>query len=274
MARPVALITGSTRGIGLAMAEALARSGYDIVVTGKTTTPHPKLPGTLSSAAAQIQKLGAQVLAFPIDLRDSDKISELFDAIEKKFGRLDLLVNNASAIDLTPTEQLPIKRFDLLQQVNGRASFACTQGALPLLKQAPSPRVVTLCPPISLESRWFQQSVAYTMSKYAMSLTVLGFATEFRTAGIAVHGLWPKTLIATAAVQFQISDKLLPRCRKPEVVADALLALLKKDPLTNSGQFFLDEDLLKDAGCQDFTPYACDPSHTPLPDLYTDDFQW
>lgn len=273
MARPVALITGSTRGIGAAIALALASAGYDIVLAGKTKEPHPKLPGTLDSVAQQARALGADVLPFQVDLRDVLQIEALFSAVAERFGHLDVLVNNASAIDLTPTAQLSMKRFDLMQQVNGRATFACTQAALPLLAQSAAPRVVTLCPPPNLEPRWFKRCVAYTMSKYAMSLCVLGFAQEFAAQGLTVSGLWPKTIIATAAVEFQIGKELLQKSRHPQIVADALLQLLQLPPEQSNGQFFLDEDLLRQAGVTDFSSYAVS-DQPPLPDLYTQDSHW
>lgn len=273
MTRPVALITGSTRGIGASIACTLAAHGYDIVITGKTKDPHPKLSGTLDSVAEQARALGAQVLPFQLDVRDDEQIAALMAAIEERFGRLDVLVNNASAIDLTPTSAISMKRFDLMQQVNGRATFACTQAALPLLKKSSQPRVVVLCPPPSLEPRWFERSVAYTMSKYAMSLCVLGFANEFGKLGLGVHGLWPQTIIATAAVEFQIGKELLMRARKPQIVADALIELLKLPTKDTNGQFFLDEEILRHAGVSDFSAYAMS-AHQPLPDLYTPEFHW
>lgn len=274
MVRPVALITGSTRGIGQAMAIALARTGYDLVITGKSEQPHPKLPGTLSSVAQEVAACGAQVLPFAIDVRDESKVTELFAAIQQRFGRLDLLVNNASALSLIPTEQLPMKTFDLIHQVGARATFACTQAALPLLKKAPQPRVVNMCPPLQLEPRFLEKNIGYTMSKYSMSLCVLGFAHEFAAQGLAVHGLWPQTLIATAAVQYQLPPHLLKHSRHPSIVADALLALLRLNPEKSNGRFFLDEDLLRQEGVSDFSAYATDPNAPPFPDLYTDDFQW
>jgi citronellol/citronellal dehydrogenase len=251
----------------------LASQGYDIVVTGKTQQPHPKLTGTLSSVAAEVSAHGAKVLALPLDVRDEAQIHQTFEQIKQNFGALDVLVNNASAIDLSPTESLAMKRFDLMQQVNGRATFACTQAALPLLSQSSIARVVTLCPPLSLDKKWFKRCVAYTMSKYAMSLCMMGFAQEFGAKGITFSGLWPRTIIATAAVEFQIGKQLLSRARQPQIVADALVALLKKEAAICQGQFFLDEEVLRAAGRNDFSSYAVSEQQ-PLPDLYTQDFDW
>jgi citronellol/citronellal dehydrogenase len=266
--RPVALITGSTRGIGKAIALKLAQSGYDIVVAGKTRDPHPTLPGTLEQTCLEIQSLGAQALAVQVDIRFEDQIVAMVSQIQERFGRLDCLVNNASAIDLSPTTKMTLKKYDLIHQINVRGSFLCAQHCFPLLKESPIAHILNLSPPIDLNPKWFQNHLAYTMSKYGMSMIVIGLSAEWRNAKIAVNALWPKTIIATAAIEFHMPAAFLKQARKPEIVAEAAAAIVQQNPTSCSGNFFIDEDFLRTQGHANFADYAVDPTQKLIPDLY------
>jgi len=263
-------ITGASRGIGKAIALRAARDRANVVIAAKTTTPHPKLPGTIYTAAAEVEAAGGRALAVPCDVRDEAQVREALARAGEAFGGVDVLVNNASAIALTGTAATPIRRFDLMHAVNVRGTFLCTQHALPLLQRSPHAHVLNLAPPLDLDPRWFAPHVAYTMSKYGMSMCALGMAAEFAPLGIAVNCLWPRTVIATAALA------LLPhvdraRCRTPEIVADAAHAILVRPPRDCTGNFFLDEDVLRAVGVTDFTRYAVDPSQPLAADLFTPD---
>ncbi len=262
-------ITGASRGIGLAIALRAARDGANVTVAAKSDKPHPKLPGTIHTAAAEIEKAGGKALAVRCDIRDEDNVREAVSQTVERFGGLDILINNASAIWLKGTLETPMKRFDLMQQVNARGSFLCAQVAIPHLKQSSNPHILTLAPPPNLNPRWWGPHVAYTLAKMGMSFVTLGLAAEFRDAGIAVNALWPRTVIATAAL------KMIPRvdvaaCRKPEILADAAHAILTRPARDNTGQFFIDEEVLGEAGVTDFDAYAVVPGHSLLPDLYLD----
>jgi citronellol/citronellal dehydrogenase len=262
-------ITGSSRGIGLAVAKRAAVDGANVVVVAKTKDPHPKLPGTVYTAAEAIEKAGGTALPCIVDIRFEEQIKAAVDKTIETFGGIDILVNNASAISLTNTPSTPMKRFDLMHQINTRGTYACTQACLPHLKKAENPHVLNMSPPLNMEARWLKNHVAYTMAKYGMSMCVLGMAEEFRDAGVAVNALWPKTAIATAAVKNLLGgDALVKRSRTPEIVADAAYAILTRSSREHSGNFYIDEEVLRAEGVTDFTPYAVDPESELQPDFF------
>jgi citronellol/citronellal dehydrogenase len=267
-------VTGASRGIGLAIALRAAADGANIVLVAKTTVPNPKLPGTLYSAAAEIKAAGGQALAVPCDIRDEAAVAAAVDTAAKRFGGIDILVNNASAISLTPTPATPMKRFDLMFGVNVRGTFACTQACLgELVKSAEAgrnPHILNMSPPLSLRAHWFEHHVAYTMSKYGMSMCTLGHAAEFRQYGIGVNSLWPRTAIATAALQL-IPGVDARKCRKPEILSDAAWLILTSPSSTTTGNFFIDDTLLAQHGVTDLDRYAVTPGTQDLiPDFFLD----
>lgn len=254
-------ITGGSRGIGLAIALRAARDGANVVVAAKTDAPHPKLPGTVHTAAAAIEAAGAaaggRALGIVCDIRSEEQVQAAVDRTAAEFGGIDVLVNNASAISLTPTAETPIKRYDLMQGVNARGTFLCTQLALPHLRRAANPHVLTLSPPLDMRPRWFAGHVAYTIAKYGMSMCTLGMAEEFRAEGIAVNSLWPLTAIDTAAVRNVLGgDRMARMSRTPEIVADAAHAILTRPARECTGHFFIDEEVLRAEGVTDFARYA------------------
>jgi citronellol/citronellal dehydrogenase len=268
------LITGASRGIGLAIALRAARDGARIVLVAKTTEPNPKLPGTLYSAAEEIEAAGGQALPVPTDIRDEAAVAAAVAQGVKRFGGIDILVNNASAISLTPTDATPMKRFDLMFGVNVRGTYCCTQACLPeLIKSAKAgrnPHVLNMSPPLSMKPHWFQNHVAYTMAKYGMSECTLGHAAEFKRHGIAVNSLWPRTAIATAALQM-IPGIDLNKTRKPEILSDAAHLILTSDASSTTGRFFIDDALLAEHGVTDFDRYAVVPGTKDLiPDFFVD----
>ncbi|HRC84161.1 MAG TPA: NAD(P)-dependent oxidoreductase [Thermoanaerobaculia bacterium] len=264
-------ITGASRGIGKAIGLRAARDGANVVIAAKTTEPHPKLPGTIYTAAAEIEAAGGRALPVAMDIRHEDQVRSAIDAAVATFGGLDILVNNASAISLTGTLATAMKRFDLMFGVNVRGTFACSQAAIPHLAAAENPHILNLSPPLSLEPRWFAPHCAYTMSKYGMSLCVLGMAEELAPQGIAVNALWPKTAIATAAVAMLGQEPGFERrCRKVEVVADAAYWILTRNSRECTGNFFLDEQVLNAAGVLDLSGYAVDPASDLFPDFFVD----
>ncbi len=261
-------ITGASRGIGKAIALRAARDGAHIVVAAKTETPHPKLPGTIYSTAEEAIVAGGKALPVLLDVRDDDSIKAAVQKAAETFGGIDIVVNNASAINLTGTADTPMRRYDLMMQVNQRGTFAVTQACLPWLKKAANPHILTLSPPPSLDPKWFGPHVAYTMSKMGMSLCVLGWAEEFKDIGIAANALWPRTVIDTAALAM-LGGAIKPEhCRKVEIVADAAHAILSKPSGQCSGNFFIDEDVLAREGVTDFLTYAVVPGSTPMTDLF------
>jgi citronellol/citronellal dehydrogenase len=262
-------ITGASRGIGKAIALRAARDGANIVIAAKTTEAHPKLPGTIHSAAEEIEAAGGKALAVQVDIRDEAQIAEGVARAIEHFGGIDILVNNASAISLTGTLETPMKRFDLMMGVNARGTFATSQACIPHLKRASNPHILMLSPPLSMQPKWFAPHTAYTMAKYGMSMCVLGMSGEFRDDGIAVNALWPRTLIATAALAM-IPGVDPGQGRKPEIVADAAHAILTRDSRACSGNFFIDDEVLAREGVSDMTPYAVDPNKSLLPDLFLD----
>ena len=252
-------ITGASRGIGLAIALRAAADGANVVVTGKTETPHPKLPGTIHTAAEAVEQAGGRALAVPMDLREEPQVRAAVKAAVARFGGIDALVNNASAIYLTGTLDTPIRRFDLMHQVNTRGTFLATQHCLPHLLQAPNPHVLNIAPPMNLDPRWFAPHVAYTMAKYGMSLCVLGMAAEFRERGVAVNALWPRTAIDTAAITYIAGEETRRRrTRRVEIMSDAAHAILTRPAHECTGRFFIDDDVLREAGVTDFSRYLQD----------------
>jgi citronellol/citronellal dehydrogenase len=267
-------VTGATRGIGLAIATRCAGDGANLVLIGKTTEPNPKLPGTLSTAADEVKAAGGQALAIPCDIRDDAAVAAAVAQAAAHFGGIDILVNNASAISLTNTASTPMKRFDLMFGVNVRGTFACTQACLPHLiesaRRGRNPHVLTLSPPLSMREHWFKNHVAYTMAKYGMSQCTLGHAGEFRAYGIGVNSLWPRTAIATAALQM-IPGVDIAKCRKPDIMADAAHVVLQRDAASTSGNFFVDDEVLAAAGITDLDGYAVVPGTKAfLPDFFLD----
>ncbi|HEY5807048.1 MAG TPA: NAD(P)-dependent oxidoreductase [Povalibacter sp.] len=267
-------ITGASRGIGLAIATRAARDGANIAIAAKTDQPNPKLPGTIHSAAAEIEAAGGKALPMQVDIRDENAVAAAVKQCADHFGGIDILINNASAISLTPTPETPMKRFDLMFGVNVRGTFVCSQACVPYLKQSAQagrgPHILNLSPPLSMKPKWFAPHVAYSMAKYGMSLCVLGMAEEFKSAGIGVNALWPRTVIATAALN------LIPHAnpklgRKPEIMADAAHAILTRDPRQCTGNFFIDDEVLTQAGITDLDQYAVTPGNKNLlPDFFVD----
>ena len=268
------LITGASRGIGLAIACRAARDGANVALLAKTTEPNPRLPGTLWSAAEAVESAGGHALPLRTDIRDDAAIAEAVRATVDRFGGIDILVNNASAISLTPTADTPMKRFDLMFGVNVRGTYCCTQACLDELKKSAkagrNPHVMNMSPPLSMKEHWFKGHVAYTMAKYGMSECTLGHAGEFRPHGIGVNNLWPRTAIATAALQM-IPGVDLNLCRKPEILADAAYIILTSDSKTTTGNFFIDDEVLAKHGVTDFDPYSVTPGTTDfIPDFFVD----
>ena len=262
-------ITGASRGIGLAIALRAARDGANIAIAAKSSVPNPKLPGTIHTAAAEVEAAGGRALALQCDIREEDQVHAAVAATVDAFGGIDILVNNASAIWLRGALDTPMKRFDLMQQVNARGSFLCAQACLPHLLQAPNPHILTLCPPPSLEPKWWAPHTGYTLAKMGMSFVTLGLAAEFGPRGVAVNALWPRTLIATDALNM-IPGVQAGNGRSPSIMGDAAHAVLLRDARTTSGRFFIDDEVLAETGITDVSGYAVDPSLPLLPDLFLD----
>ena len=262
-------ITGASRGIGLAIALRAARDGANIAVVAKSSIANPKLPGTIHTAAAEIQTAGGSALPLQCDIREEEQVHAAVAATVNVFGGIDILVNNASAIWLRGTLDTPMKRFDLMQQVNARGSFLCAQACLPHLLQAPNPHILTLCPPPSLDPKWWAPHTGYTLAKMGMSLVTLGLAAEFGPQGVAVNGLWPRTLIATDALNM-ISGVSAGNGRSPSIMGDAAHAVLTRPAASSGGQFLIDDEVLAVAGITDLSRYAVDPSQPLYPDLFLD----
>jgi citronellol/citronellal dehydrogenase len=264
------LITGGSRGIGKAIAMRLAADGADIAIVGKTAEPHPKLDGTIYTAAEEIAKAGAgKVLPIQGDIRFEDSIEQIVKATVDQFGGIDILINNASAITLSATEQTEPKRWDLMHDINVRGTFFMSKACLPFLKKSSNAHILNLSPPLQLNPEWFGRYLAYTISKFGMSMIVLGLAEEQRPHRIGVNALWPKTTIATAAIQHVVGgDILMQRSRKPEIVADAAYYILQRPAAECTGNFFIDEDILVQQGVTDFTHYAVNPSQKLMQDLF------
>jgi len=262
-------ITGASRGIGKAIAIRAARDGARVVLAAKTSDPHPKLPGTIHSAAAEVENAGGRALACVVDVRSEESIRVAVDRTLATFGGIDVLVNNASAISLTGTLDTPSKRYDLMHQVNVRATFFCSQACLPHLLRAPNPHILNIAPPLELTDKWLAPHLAYTMSKFGMSMCVVGMAGEFRSAGVAVNGLWPRTVIGTAAVRNLPGGEALEHgSRTPEIMADAAHVVVTRPSRERTGQLLIDEDVLREVGVTDFEPYQSVPGAKLIGDLF------
>jgi citronellol/citronellal dehydrogenase len=262
-------VTGASRGIGLAIALRAARDGANIAIAAKTDQPHKHLPGTIHTAAEEIEKAGGRALPLVVDVRDETAV---FDAVERTvtaFGSLDICVNNASAIQLTGVEATEMKRYDLMQQINTRGTFVTSKACIPHLKRAANPHVLMLSPPLDMDPRWFAPHVAYSIAKFGMSLCVLGMAREFKDDGIAFNALWSRTGIATAAIRFALSgDEGLKACRTTDIMADAALAIFEKPSREFTGNFLIDDTFLYDEGVRDFEKYRVDPTRALMPDFF------
>jgi citronellol/citronellal dehydrogenase len=263
-------ITGASRGIGLAIALRAARDGANVAIAAKSNVPNPKLPGTIHSAAAAVDAAGGCGLAIQCDIREEEQVRAAVAQTVERFGGLDILVNNASAIWLRGTLDTPMKRFDLMSQVNARGTFLCSQACLPHLLQSANPHILTLAPPPNLNPAWWAPHTGYTLAKMGMSFVTLGLAAEFRDRGVAVNALWPRTVIATDALNM-IPGVEIPRCRKPEILADAAHAILTTPARELTGRFVIDEEILRERGVDDFAAYAIDPSQPLLLDLFLDE---
>lgn len=265
-----ALITGASRGIGKAIALKLASEGATIAIAAKTVEQHPKLEGTIYTAAEEIKKAGARnVLALQADIRNEETIREIVSKTADTFGGIDILINNASAINLSSSEYIDVKRYDLMQDINVRGTYFMSQACIPFLKKSSNPHILNLSPPLNMERKWFPKHLAYTISKYGMSMIAFGLAAELKKYKIAVNALWPKTTIATAAVQnLPGGDELIKHSRTPEIVADAAFMIVQQPSAECSGNFFIDEDVLRQYGVQDFSKYSVSPGVNLMPDLF------
>ena len=263
-------ITGGSRGIGLAVALRAARDGANIVIAAKTTLAHPQLPGTIYTAAEQIRTAGGQALPLAVDIRDENQLQAAVVKAVEVFGGIDILINNASAIFLGGVQQTPVKSFDLMHRVNVRGSYLAARYCLPYLLKSQNPHILSFSPPLNLDPGWFKHHTAYTMSKYAMSLAVIGLAAEYGEQGVAANALWPKTVIATAALAMLGGLVKSENCRTPEIMADAAWYLLTRDSRHTSGRFFVDEEVLREEGVTEFNSYAVAAGQPLYPDLFLD----
>ena len=263
-------ITGASRGIGREIALKCARDGANIVLAAKTAEPHAKLPGTIHSVAAEVETAGGRALALQLDVRDEEAVRGAVAKAVAQFGGIDILVNNASAIMLTGTVETPMKRFDLMFGVNVRGTFACSQACIPHLAKAPNAHILNLSPPLNMDGKWFKNHTAYTMSKYGMSMCTLGMSAELAQRGVAVNSLWPRTTIATAAIEMNFPAQVLLASRKPAIMADAAYAVFNRDSRRHTGNFYIDEAVLREEGVADFEHYALTPGARLYPDLFLD----
>jgi len=265
-------ITGASRGIGLAIALAAAREGANVAIAAKTEAPHPKLPGTIHSAASEIEKAGGRALPLMVDVREEAAVKDAIERTVAAFGSLDIVVNNASAIQLTPTLETDMRRFDLMHQVNARGTYMVSKYAIPHLAKAANPHILMLSPPLDLKEKWFAGHTAYSMAKYGMSLVVLGLAGELRAKGIAVNALWPRTTIATSAVKNLLGgDAIMRRSRTPDILADAACRIFAKPAKSFTGHFLIDDTFLAAEGVTDFDRYRVDPREPLAPDFFVPD---
>ena len=264
-------ITGASRGIGLAIALRAARDGANVAVAAKTSEPHAKLPGTIHTAAEAIREAGGRALPLLLDVRDDEAVRAAIERTAGTFGGIDIVVNNASAIQLTGTADTDMKRFDLMHGVNARGSFAVSKFAIPHLERAANPHILMLAPPLDMQERWFAPHLAYSLSKYGMSLVALGLAGELRERGIAVNALWPRTTIATSAIKYVLGEALMRASRTPEIVADAAYAVFAKPARDFTGRFLIDDTFLASEGRTDFERYRVDPSVPLAPDFFVPD---
>ncbi len=265
-------ITGSSRGIGREIALLLAKQGANVVIAAKSSEPHPKLPGTIHTVAAEAEAAGGQALPIQLDVRDEAAVNQAMLQAVDQFGGIDVLVNNASAISLTSLQETDVKRFDLIHSINTRGSLVCSKAAIPYLKKSPNPHIITLSPPLNMAKHWLKPFIPYTLSKYGMTLLTLGLAEELRDDGISASTLWPQTAIATAAVQYALDPKMMKQSRTPLIMAEAAMAIIQTDDLSLSGQTLVDESLLRSRGVTNFEVYKNDPDADELMcDLYLDE---
>jgi citronellol/citronellal dehydrogenase len=265
------IMSGGSRGVGLEIAKALGKDGANIVILAKTTEPHPTLPGTIFSAAEEIEEVGGTALPVVCDIRFEEQVEGAIAQAVEKFGSIDICINNASAIHLTDTVNTPMKRYDLMHNINVRGTFMLSQKCIPHLKEGNNPHILTLSPPIDIDRKWFGLTLAYTTAKYGMSLVAHGLAEELQKYNIASNCLWPRTSLDTADVRNVIGSELIKGSRKPSIYADAAYAVLKRDSSTCTGNFFLDQDVLEEEGVTDFDQYAIDPDATLVSDFFVDD---
>lgn len=264
-------ITGASRGIGLAIALRAARDGANIAIAAKTAEPHPKLPGTIYTAAAEIEAAGGQAMPLVVDVRDENSVGQAVEQAASRFGGIDIVVNNASAINLSSTERIDMKRFDLIQQINMRGTFVTSRACIPHLRRAANPHVLTLSPPLDMRADWFAPHLPYTLSKYGMSMCMFGMAQEYREAGIAFNALWPRTTIATAAVEFALGGRqMMERSRTPAIMADAAYIIFNKPAREFTGQFVIDDALLSESGVKSFDHYNAVPGKKLQADIFVD----
>lgn len=261
-------ITGASRGIGKAIGIKLAQAGANVAIAAKTAEPHPKLPGTIYSAAEEMEAAGGKALPLIVDVREEEMVQEAINKTVETFGALDILINNASAIMLTDTLSTPMKRFDLMHQVNFRGTFMTSQKAIPHLLKSENPHILNLAPPLSLEAKWFKNHLPYTMAKFGMSFCTLAMSEEFKKKGLAVNSLWPRTAIATAAINMLGGDAMMKASRKPEIVADAAFHILKRPSSECSGNYFIDDEVLASEGITDLDHYAVTPGGNLMPDFF------
>ncbi|MBI28356.1 MAG: Enoyl-[acyl-carrier-protein] reductase [NADPH] FabL [Alphaproteobacteria bacterium MarineAlpha5_Bin11] len=264
------VITGASRGIGLSIAKKLASEGSNITILAKTDLPHPKLPGTIFTAAKEIEEFGTKVLPIKTDIRFSDQVEEAILRSFNTFGKIDILINNASAINLFNSESLPMKRYDLMFDINVRGTYLCSKTCLTYLKKSENPHILNLSPPINLKPKWFENFTAYTMSKFGMSMCTLGMSSEYKKFNIGVNSLWTKTAINTSALSMLGGFVRPEQCRQPLIVADAAYSILKQNSKTCTGNFFIDEDVLRNDGEDDFDKYAVKPGNKLFEDLFLD----
>jgi citronellol/citronellal dehydrogenase len=264
-------ITGGSRGIGLAIALRAARDGAQVAIAAKTADPHPKLPGTIYTAAAEIEAAGGRALPLVVDVRYEDQVQRAVATAAEHFGGIDICVNNASAINLESSEAIRIERFDLIHQINVRGTFVTSRACLPWLRKSENPHILTLSPPLNMRADWFAQHLPYTLSKYGMSMVTLGLSEELKGEGIACNALWPRTTVATAAVNFALGGEAMMRqSRKPEIMADAAYALFRRPARSVTGRFMIDDEVLAEEGVVDFDHYRNDPSQPLMVDIFVD----
>jgi citronellol/citronellal dehydrogenase len=264
----VIFITGGSRGIGREMALRCAKDGANIVIAAKTSEPHPSLPGTIHTVASEVEQLGGKALPIVVDVRHEEQVVAAVEKTIATFGQIDALINNASAINLSGTLDMPMKRFDLLSQVNVRATYMCSKFCLPHLIKSENPHIINLSPPLNMQAKWFKDHLAYTISKYGMSMCTLGLSEEFKEQGVAVNSLWPKAIVATAAIEVNFPKQFYAAARKPQIVADAAYEILISDSREVTGNFFTDEEVLASRGVTDFDQYAQTAGQPLIPDFY------
>ena len=265
------VISGGSRGVGLEIAKALGKDGARIAILAKTTEPHPKLPGTIYTAAEEIEEVGGSALPLICDIRFEDQVQESVEKVKKEFGGVDICINNASAIHLSDTVNTPMKRYDLMHNINVRGTFLLSKSCIPHLKDGKNPHILTLSPPLDIDKKWFGRTLAYTTAKYGMTLIAHGLSEELKELGIASNTLWPRTTIDTAAIRNVVGNEIVDGSRKPTIYADAAYAILKRDSKECTGNFFLDQDVLEEEGVTDFEQYAVKPGATLFSDFFVDD---